>query len=51
LKKVLSNSEFKEIPGAGHMAASFSPEFVKDVRDFLARHSPAPQSAGATQWR
>lgn len=39
LKRVLANGEFKEIAGAGHMAASTSPEFVKDVRDFLARRA------------
>jgi len=39
LKKVLANGEFKEIPGAGHAAASFSPEFVADIREFLARHA------------
>src|SRR5215467_11868161 len=51
LKKILANGEFKEIPGAGHMAASLSPEFIKDVRDFLARHSSPSPNAGATQWR
>ena len=39
LKKILPNAEFKEIAGAGHMAASQSPELVSDVRDFLARHA------------
>jgi len=44
LKKILPDAEFKEIAGAGHMAASQSPELVSDVRDFLARHaSVAPQ--------
>jgi len=46
LKKILPNAEFKEIAGAGHMAASQSPELVSDVRDFLARHasvSPEPR--------
>ena len=38
LKRVLAKGEFNEIAGAGHMAASMSPEFVKDVRLFLARH-------------
>jgi len=46
LKKILPNAEFKEIAGAGHMAASQSPELVSGVRDFLARHasvSPEPR--------
>jgi len=44
LKKILPDAEFKEIAGAGHMAASQSPELVSGVRDFLARHaSVAPQ--------
>ena len=38
LKKILKNAEFNEIAGAGHMAASVSPEFAKDVRAFLVRH-------------
>jgi pimeloyl-ACP methyl ester carboxylesterase len=45
LKEILSNAEFKEIAGAGHAAASFSPEFVADVRDFLARHPSASQQS------
>jgi pimeloyl-ACP methyl ester carboxylesterase len=45
LKKVLPNAEFKEIAGAGHAAASFSPEFVADVRNFLARHPAASQNS------
>jgi len=43
LKKILPNAEFKEIAGAGHAAASFSPEFLADVRDFLARHTSVSQ--------
>src|SRR5215467_3721338 len=39
LKKMFANAEFKEIAGAGHMAASQSPELVAEVRDFLARHA------------
>jgi len=38
LKKILAKGEFNEIAGAGHMAASMSPEFAKDLRAFLARH-------------
>lgn len=45
LKKILLNAEFKEIAGAGHAAASFSPEFVTDVRDFLARHTSVSQKS------
>jgi pimeloyl-ACP methyl ester carboxylesterase len=45
LKKILPNAEFKEIPHAGHAAASFSPEFVTDVRDFLARHTSVSQKS------
>ena len=45
LKKILPNAEFKEIPRAGHAAASFSPEFVTDVRDFLARHTSVSQES------
>lgn len=39
LKKILADGEFKEIPGASHMAATDRPEFLQDVRDFLGRHS------------
>jgi len=49
LKKVLANGEFKEIAGAGHMAAAFSPEFVKDVRDFLARHATSSQKGSSAE--
>jgi len=45
LKKILPNAEFKEIEGAGHAAASFSPEFVADVRDFLARHTSVSKTS------
>lgn len=45
LKKVLKDGEFKEIAGAGHMAAAFSPEFAADVRDFLARHASVSQES------
>jgi len=45
LKKILLNAEFKEIAGAGHAAASFSPEFVTDVRDFLARDTSVSQKS------
>src|SRR5215469_14994482 len=45
LKKILLNAEFKEIAGAGHAAASFSPEFVTDVRGFLARHTSVSQKS------
>jgi len=36
-KRQLPNMEFKMIAGAGHGPASQSPEFLKDVREFLAR--------------
>lgn len=45
LKKILSSAEFKEIAGAGHGAAAFRPEFVLDVRDFLARHASVSQKS------
>jgi len=45
LKKILPNAEFKEIAGAGHAAASFGPEFVTDVRGFLARHTSVSQKS------
>jgi pimeloyl-ACP methyl ester carboxylesterase len=44
LKKALPKGEFKEIAGAGHMAAAFSRKFVKDVRAFLAQHASSSRA-------